>query len=87
MENLVEVLVAFVLIISLFLLAFTLWSYQRTGSRKLLFVLGAFVLFTLKGLIMTVALFTDALDLELEPSLLLLDLFILISLYIMIIKK
>ncbi len=87
MENLAEVLVAFVLIISLFLMAFTLWSYQRTGSRKLLFVLGAFALFTLKGLLMTLALFTDLLDLELEPSLLLLDVFILISLYIMIIKK
>jgi hypothetical protein len=87
MENLVEVLVAFVLIFSVFLLYLSYRSYQVTGSRKMFFVMGAFVLFLLKGIIESIALFTDAIELKLEPALVLIDLFILITLYIMIIKK
>ena len=87
MENLVEVLSAFVLIISLFLLLLSYRSYQVTGNRKMFFVMGAFVLYFIKGMLMFLSLFTDAVDLELEPALLLIDLFILITLYIMIIKK
>ena len=87
MENVLEMLVAFVLIIAAGLSALTYISYQRTGSRKLLIVLGAFVLFTLKGVLMSLALFTDAIDLELDPVLVLVDLFILITLYTVLIKK
>jgi len=87
MENVLEMLVAFVLIIAAGLSALTYLSYQRTGSRKLLIVLGAFVLFTLKGVLMSLALFTDAIDLELDPVLVLVDLFILITLYTVLIKK
>ena len=87
MENLVEVLVAFVLIIAAGLLALSWYSYHVTGNRKLFFVMGAFVLFTVKGVVMSLALFTDAVELELEPTLILLDLFILITLYVMLIKK
>lgn len=87
MENLVEVLTAFVLIISVGLLALSYYSYHVTGSRKLFFVMGVFVLFTVKGVLMSLALFTDMVDLELDPELILIDLFILITLYIMIIKK
>jgi len=87
MENVLEMLVAFVLIIAAGLSALTYISYSRTGSRKLLIVLGAFVLFTLKGVLMSLALFTDAIDLELDPVLVLVDLFILITLYTVLIKK
>jgi len=87
MENVLEMLVAFVLIIAAGLSALTYISYQRTGSRKLLIVLAAFVLFTLKGVLMSLALFTDAIDLELDPVLVLVDLFILITLYTVLIKK
>ena len=87
MENLVEVLVAFVVILSVFLLALSFKAYSVTGSRKMFFVMGAFVLFLVKGLIEAFALFTDIVELELEPALVLIDLFILITLYIMIIKK
>lgn len=87
MENILEVLVAFVLILSIFLLVFSFISYRHTGSRKMLFVMGVFVLFTVKGLLMSLALFSDAVDLELDPVLVLVDLFILITLYLMIIVK
>jgi hypothetical protein len=87
MENLLEVLVAFVLILSVFLLGVSLHSYRVTGNRKMIFVMGVFVLFTVKAILMTLSLFTDWLDLELDPALVLIDLFILITLYIMIIKK
>ena len=87
MENVLEMLVAFVLIIAAGLSALTYLSYQRTGSRKLLIVLGAFVLFTLKGVLMSLALFTDVIDLSLDPVLVLVDLFILITLYSVLIKK
>jgi hypothetical protein len=86
-ENLLEVLVAFVLILAIFLLVFSFISYRHTGSRKMLFVMGVFVLFTLKGIIMSLSLFTDIIELELDPALVLLDLFILITLYLMIIVK
>lgn len=87
MENVLEMLVAFVLIIAAGLSALTYISYQRTGSRKLLIVLAAFVLFTIKGVLMSLALFTDLLDLDMDPSLVLIDLFILITLYTVLIKK
>jgi hypothetical protein len=87
MENVLEMLVAFVLIIAAGLSALTYISYQRTGSRKMLIVLGAFVLFTLKGVLMSLALFTDVIDLSLDPVLVLVDLFILITLYSVLIKK
>ncbi len=87
MENVLEMLVAFVLIIAAGLSALTYVSYQRTGSRKLLIVLGAFVLFTIKGVLMSLALFTDLLELDMDPTLVLIDLFILITLYTVLIKK
>jgi hypothetical protein len=87
MENVLEMLVAFVLIIAAGLSALTYLSYQRTGSRKLLIVLGAFVLFTFKGVLMSLALFTDLLDLDMDPLLVLIDLFILITLYTVLITK
>lgn len=86
-ENLLEVLVAFVLILAIFLLVFSFISYRHTGSRKMLFVMGVFVLFTLKGIIMSLSLFTNIVELEMDPALVLLDLFILITLYLMIIVK
>ena len=87
MDNLLEVLVAFVLILSQFLLVFSFITYRHTGSRKMLFIMGVFVLFTLKGILMSLALFSDLVDLELDPALVLIDLFILITLYLMIIVK
>ena len=87
MENVLEMLVAFVLIIAAGLSALTYLSYQRTGSRKLLIVLAAFVLFTIKGVLMSLALFTDLMDLDMDPSLVLIDLFILVTLYTVLIKK
>ncbi len=87
MDNLLEVLVAFVLILSLFLLVFSFITYRQTGSRKMLFIMGVFVLFTLKGVLMSLALFSDIVDLELDPALVLIDLFILITLYLTIIVK
>ena len=87
MENLVEVLAAFVLIFSLFLLLLSFRSYQVTGNRKMFFVMGAFILYFITGLVMFLSLFTEVVELKLDPSLLLLDLFILITLYIMIMKK
>lgn len=87
MENLLEVLVAFVVILSVFLLGLSFHSYRVTGSRKMLFVMGVFMLFTIKGVLMALSLFTDWVDLSLDPALVIIDLFILITLYIMIIKK
>ena len=87
MENLLEVLVAFVVILAVFLLGLSYHSFRVTGNRKMLFVMGAFVLFTIKGVLMALSLFSDWVDLELDPALVLIDLFILITLYIMIIKK
>ncbi|MCK5414950.1 MAG: hypothetical protein KAJ35_06185 [Thermoplasmata archaeon] len=87
MEGLLEVLVAFVLILSVFLLGASIYSYRVTGNRKMLFVMGAFILFTVKGVLMALALFTDIVDLELDSSLVLVDLFILITLYLVTMTK
>lgn len=87
MENLLEVLVAFVLILSVFLLGASIYSYRVTGNRKMLFVMGAFVLFTIKGILMAVSMFNDSVDLELDPALVLIDLFILIALYLLTMTK
>jgi len=86
-ENLLEVLVAFVLILSVFLLGASIYSYRVTGNRKMLFVMGAFVLFTIKGILMAVSMFNDSVDLELDPALVLIDLFILIALYLLTMTK
>jgi hypothetical protein len=53
----------------------------------MLFVMGAFILFTIKGILMALALFTDLVDLQLDSSLVLLDLFILITLYLLTMTK
>ena len=87
MENILEVLVAFVLILSVFLLGASIYSYRVTGNRKMLFVMGAFILFTVKGIIMALALFTDMVDIKLDESLVLIDLFILITLYLVTMTK
>jgi hypothetical protein len=87
MEGLLEVLVAFVVILSLFLLGASIYSYRVTGNRKMLFVMGAFILFTMKGIIMALSLFTDVVELDLDASLVLLDLFILITLYLLTMTK
>ena len=87
MEDFVEVLVAFVLIIAAGLLVLTYYSYHVTGNRKLLYVLAAFLLFTIKGIVMTLSLFTDIIDLKIDPYLVLIDLVILIILYVVLIKK
>ncbi len=87
MENLLEVLVAFVLILSVFLLGASIYSYRVTGNRKMLFVMGAFILFTVKGVLMALSLFTDLVDLELDEALVLIDLFILIALYLLTMTK
>jgi hypothetical protein len=86
-ENILEVLVAFVLILSVFLLGASIYSYRVTGNRKMLFVMGAFILFTVKGIIMALALFTDMVDIKLDESLVLIDLFILITLYLVTMTK
>lgn len=87
MENLLEVLVAFVCILSVFLLGASIYSYRVTGNRKMLFVMGAFILFTVKGVLMALALFTDWFDIQLDESLVLIDLFILITLYLVTMTK
>ena len=87
MENLLEVLVAFVLILSVFLLGASIYSYRVTGNRKMLFVMGAFILFTVKGVLMALSLFTELVDLEMDESLVLIDLFILITLYLLTMTK
>lgn len=87
MENLLEVLVAFVLILSVFLLGASIYSYRVTGNRKMLFVMGAFILFTVKGVLMALSLFTDLVDLDLDEALVLIDLFILIALYLLTMTK
>ena len=87
MENILEVLVAFVLILSVFLLGASIYSYRVTGNRKMLFVMGAFILFTVKGVLMSLTLFTDVVDIQLDESLVLIDLFILITLYLVTMTK
>ena len=87
MENILEVLVAFVLILSVFLLGASIYSYRVTGNRKMLFVMGAFILFTVKGVLMALTLFTDVVDIQLDESLVLIDLFILITLYLVTMTK
>ncbi len=86
-ENILEVLVAFVLILSVFLLGASIYSYRVTGNRKMLFVMGAFILFTVKGVLMSLTLFTDVIDIQLDESLVLIDLFILITLYLVTMTK
>jgi hypothetical protein len=86
-ENLLEVLVAFVLVLSMFLLGASIYSYRVTGNRKMLFVMGAFILFTIKGVLMALSLFTDLIDLALDEALVLIDLFILITLYLVTMTK
>ena len=87
MENLLEVLVAFVLVLSMFLLGASIYSYRVTGNRKMLFVMGAFILFTVKGVLMALTLFSDLVDIQLDESLVLIDLFILITLYLVTMTK
>ena len=87
MEGLLEVLVAFVLILSVFLLGASIYSYRVTGNRKMLFVMGAFILFTVKGVVMALSLFTEKVELQLDSSLVLIDLFILITLYLLTMTK
>lgn len=87
MEGLLEVLVAFVLILSVFLLGASIYSYRVTGNRKMIFVMGAFILFTVKGVVMALSLFTDVVELNLDASLVLIDLFILITLYLLTMTK
>ena len=86
-ENILEVLVAFVCILSVFLLGASIYSYRVTGNRKMLFVMGAFILFTVKGVLMALALFTELVDIQLDESLVLIDLFILITLYLVTMTK
>ena len=55
--NIENIVAAFVAGLSLFLFVVSIRSYQRSGKKKVLIIGMAFMLFFIKGLVLTIALF------------------------------
>ena len=87
-----DILLAFIVVFSAALLAIAIISYRRTENRKILFIAAGFACFFAKGIIMSIALYTDNFDVSgsfvpFMDALILIDLLILLLLYYAMFKK
>jgi hypothetical protein len=84
-ENL---LYAFILVLSLALAAIAFFAFRRSGSRKVLLVTFALLLFVAKGLLFSVQLFTGSLSTDsLWIASGLLDIGILVAIFLAVLKR
>jgi formate hydrogenlyase subunit 3/multisubunit Na+/H+ antiporter MnhD subunit len=74
-------------ILAVFLLVVSFLAYKRDKRRRLLFVLAAFLLFAIKGVLFTLGEVISGLPLNLEPIALFLDFGILMLLFAGIVKE
>jgi hypothetical protein len=58
----VEIAVAIICVLALVLLAINLLAYKRERSRRLLLTIVVFALFFVKGVVMSISIFTTSLD-------------------------
>jgi hypothetical protein len=87
-----DVLLAWIAIFAAALMVIAIISYRRTGNRKIMFIGAGFALFFVKGIIMSVALYTGHMDVSsgfvlFLDFLIILDLLILLILYFAIFRK
>ncbi len=89
-----DVLIPFILVFALALFVIGFMSWRRTGHPKIAAVSAAFFIFFVKGVVMSVGLYTDFLALDISESfviafdvLLVMDLVILSLLYFAIFRK
>lgn len=90
-----DVLIAWITVFALTLLVIGVVSYRRTANRKILYITVGFALFFIKGVILSVGLYTGVLSSSNIPTsfvihldiLLVLDLLILSFLYLAIFKR
>jgi len=93
--DLQDILIAVITVFSLALAAVGLYSYSRTRNTKLVVVSAAFVLFFIKGAILSYSLYSGTLDSDTLPGafvkpfdlMLCFDLAILVTLYLAIFKR
>ncbi len=83
---------ASIVILSLSITTIALLSYRRTRNNKILHIAVGFCLFFIKGVVLTITLFTGLLELEgssiyVLAILITIDLLILIALYLSIFKR
>jgi hypothetical protein len=79
---------AFITIFSLGLFIISITSYQKYKNQKLLFVCLVFLVFLLKGIVLSVQLFTNGFTLLNDPTMSgLFDLMILLLLFIATLKR
>lgn len=85
-ENII--LSAGVTVLSLGLLIVSLASYRKYKNMKLLFISLVFVIFVVKGMLLSFNLLAeDLLNLSLDPRLVVFDVVILLLLYIALLKR
>jgi hypothetical protein len=89
-----DVLVPFITVFALALFVIGMMSYRRTGHPKIAAVSGAFLIFFVKGVIMSAGLYTGYMALDVSDSfvlafdvLLVMDLVILTLLYMALFRK
>ena len=89
-----DVLIPFITVFALALFIVGMISWRRSGHPKIAVVSGAFLIFFLKGVIMSIGLYTDVLALDVSDGfvlafdlMLVMDLAILTLLYVAIFRK
>jgi hypothetical protein len=90
-----DILIALITILALVLLIIAAMAYSRTRNKKILLITAGFGAFFIKGLILSVGLYTEMLSSKNLPSsfvvpfdiLLMLDFLILLLLYFSVFKK
>jgi len=87
-----DMLLAWIAIFAFALLVIAVLSYRRTGNKKILYIAAGFALFFIKGVLMSVALYTNHMNVDSSfviflDILIAIDLFILVLLYFAMFKK
>ena len=87
MDDYINVLAAWILIFSVALTVVSAVAYARTRNSRVLMVMLAFALFTIKGLVLTLSLFYESVDDAYLAVSILLDTLIIVFLAMTVLKK
>lgn len=87
MEELNNVLIAWITVFAFVLLIVSIIAYKRVRHLRLLFVSAAFVLFFIKGVLLTLSLAYREIEIAYSSLAIIIDLLILLFLAISILKR
>lgn len=83
-----DILIAWITVFSFTLFIISVISYFRTGNKRILLVSSAFLLFSIKGIILTMGLyFPEIISVRLDLPSILFDVMILLIIYFAIMRR